>query len=294
MAIIKSSAFTKYHTTFPTKEFGTEIQWSMDARRATIFFRRLGNVGTDPDVKIFGTFSPDTSDHQIITPYHSELEKRRKSLTFGEGSPDVAEHTKFIPNKKASFDDYIAIIDLDAKGKDNQYEVIRLPFIPKELDYQCESAFASIQPMGRNNPIYHYVGAEDKLEFEIDWHAFDWGRRQVIENCRKIESLSKADAYSNGPHRVKLMWGKENLLFSDHEFIVLSAPYKLTQFNKANINASGEVESTYMLPIQALQTVTLGRITRTNLSKIEIEYVGNPAPIVKTPGLSIQKTYNII
>jgi len=281
MAIITNPLFTNYHTFIPPKPVSQVIQWSMDARRAIVFFRRVKNVGEDPDIKIFGTFSPDTRDHSIITPYSKELEEKRKIPVLGENSPDVSGHSKFVPNKGLELRDYISIIDLDAKGKDNQYEVIRLPFIPKELEYNCESAFATIQPMGRNNPIYHYTGSQDKLEFEIDWYAFDWGRRQVIENCRRIESLTKADGYTGDPHRVKLMWGKENVLFSDHEFIVLSAPYRLSNFNKGNINLQGQLESTYMLPIQAYQTITLGRITRNNLTKVEIEYVGNASPTSK-------------
>lgn len=283
MAIITSPLFTKYHTTFPPKKWGKVIQWSLDARRATIFFRRVRaqgkNIREGIDTKIFGTFSPDVSEHSEITPYHKLLEEGKDKLRFGEGSPNVNIHTKFIPNKQAkSLEDYVAIIDLDSKGPDNQYEVIRLPFIPRELSYNSESAFATIKPMGRNNPFYHFTGAEDRLEFEIDWHAFDWGRREVIENCRKIEALSKADAYNFGPHRVKLLWGKENVLFSDHDFIILAAPYRMTQFNKGNINADGILESTHMLPIQAYQKVTLGRITRNNLSKVDIEFVNAAAP----------------
>lgn len=294
MAIITNPAFVKYHTAFPSRALGEMIQWSMDYRRAMIFFRRVKNIGEDPDIKVIGTFSPDTRDHTIITPYHAELENKRKAPIFGENSPNTSEHSKFKSVKGGSLSDYIAIIDLDAKGKDNQYEVIRLPFVPKELEYNSESSFVAIKPMGRNNPIYHYTGSEDQLEFEIDWYAFDWGRRQVIENCRKIEALSKADGYKGDPHRVKLMWGKENVLFSDHEFLVLSAPYRLSHFNRGNINSNGEIESTYMLPIQAYQRVTLGRITRNNLTKIEVEYVGNAAPTSKPPELANKRDYNLI
>ena len=270
---------TDYHTIPPPKPVQKIIQWSLDARRATIFFRRIKNIGETPDTKVFGTFSPDTSEHSEITPYSKVLEKKRSGLAYGEGSPNIATHSKFIANKQGkSLEDYVAIIDLDSKGPDNQYEVIRLPFIPRELAYNSESAFAAIKPMGRNNPFYHFTGAEDKLEFEIDWHAFDWGRREVIENCRKIESLTKADAYNHGPHRVKLLWGKENLLFSDHDFIILAAPYRMTQFNKGNIGPTGNIESTHMLPIQAYQKVVLARITRENLSKVDIEFVNYAAP----------------
>lgn len=270
MAIIKNP-LTDYHTIPPPKPVRRLVQWSLDARRAAVFFRRA-KAGV-----LIGSGAPNTREHSEMTLYRKELEKKKEGAI--EIAPNVAQHSKFVVNKQnKSLEDYVAIIDLDAGGLDKQYEVIKLPFIPRELAYNCESAFAAIKPMGRNNPFYHFTGAEDKLEFEIDWHAFDWGRREVIENCRKIESLTKADAYNNGPHRVMLKWGKENILFSDHVFVVLAAPYKMTQFNKGNIGPTGVVESTHMLPVQAYQKVILGRITSKNLSKVDIEFVNYAPP----------------
>jgi len=270
MALLSS-----YHTYIPSPTVRKGIQWSLDARRATIFFRRAGQV------PIFGAGGPNTNTNSLLEPERNRIASGEGITTLRDNAPNTTSHTKFITNPVhpsitlQSLEDYIAIIDLDAKGKDNQYEVIRLPFIPKELEWNSESAFATIAPMGRNNPNYHFTGAEDKLEFEIDWYAFDWGRREVIENCRKIEALSKADAYTFRPHKVQLMWGKDGILFDRMEFVVLAAPYKLTQFNKGNIDASGKAVSTHMLPIQAYQQVTLGRISSNNLSKIEIEYVAS-------------------
>ena len=54
MAIIKNP-LTAYHTIPPPKPIRKVIQWSLDARRATIFFRRIKNIGENPDIKIFGT-----------------------------------------------------------------------------------------------------------------------------------------------------------------------------------------------------------------------------------------------
>lgn len=263
MAVIRSKLFTGYHTTAPLPS--NLVQWSLDARRSLIFFRRVKGD------QIFGGTEPNTRDHEMITPYRDTIkDKPRESV-----APNVAVHSKFTPNtQRQKLDDYIAIIDLDSKGPDKGYEVIKLPFVPRELSYNSESTFAAIKPMGRNTPLYHFTGSEDKLEFEIDWYAHDWGRREVIEKCRKIEALSKADGYTHSPHRVKLMWGKDDVLFGDHEFIVIAAPYKLSNFNKGNINANGNIESTYMLPIQAYQNVTLARISSTSLTSIDIQRIG--------------------
>jgi hypothetical protein len=268
MAIISA-----YHTYIPPPRVARGIQWSLEARRATILFRR-GAAGV-----IIGAGAPNTSPHSEMDPYREELEQLRQSPMYGEDSPNVTKHSQFSVNtgpdryqlKRA--DDYVAIIDVDAKGKDLGYEVIKLPAIPRELNWNTESAFASIKPIGRNNAFYHYTGSEDKLEFEIDWYSTQWDRTEVIRQCRKIESLAKADGYVGDPHRVMLKWGDQNVLFQGMYFQIIEASYRLTQFNKAQIREGGIVESTYMLPVQAYQKVVMARITETNLTKLEIETV---------------------
>lgn len=256
------------------------IEWSLDARRAIIFFRR-GVEGA-----LIGAGAPNTTPHSIADPYREDLKQRREAPSFGEGAPNTIPHSEFSPNATGpdgslrNIEDYVAIIDVDVEGKDKGYEVIKLHAIPKELGWNSESTFAAIKPIGRNNAFYHYTGSEDKLEFEIDWYSQGWDRSDVIKNCRKVEALSKADGYSGDPHKVMLKWGDGNILFSGMYFHVIEAPYRMTQFNKAQIR-DGVVESTYMLPVQAYQKVILARITETNLTKVEIEYVDR-SPIVKS------------
>jgi len=284
MATFRKLSKPQMNIVTPPQNPSGVIQWSMDFRRFMILGDRV-KAGSDNLMS-----GPDVTDQPGIDSYREELKEKRTGLIPGEAGPDIAEHSKFYVNrinndpKKGyhSFQDYVAIVDLDFGGYDKGVDVIKLNFIPKELNYNCESAFAAIKPIGRNNPNYHYTGAEDKLEFEIDWHSFDMSRRDVALACRRIESLSKADAYNNPPHRVMLKWGSENILFSDHVFVVLAAPYKFTQFNKAQINQQGELESTYMLPIQAYQKVILGRITRDNLSSADIELLNYKAISRKT------------
>ena len=68
-----------------------------------------------------------------------------------------------------------------------------------------------------------------------------------------------------------IQWGYEDKLFRNHTFIVLSAPYRLVQFNKAQMDKYGNIITTAMLPVQAYQKVTLARITSYNLSYSEIQ-----------------------
>lgn len=241
------------------------IQWSLDARRLLILGKRI------KDGVLIGAGAPDTVVQRDFEKAQSDLIQKRE----GTGVPlNSLTHSFKSPTGADIISDYVSIIDIDYQGIDKGYREIKLPFIPTQLQWNVDSTFAAIKPIARNNSKYHYTGSEDKLEFEIDWHSFEEGRYDVITKCRAIEALSKGDAYNRPPHRVMLQWGTSNILFRDQIFVVLSAPYRLVQFNKAQVNqSSGEIERTHMLPIQAYQRVTLARITSANLSTKEIEYV---------------------
>jgi len=146
-----------------------------------------------------------------------------------------------------------------------------LDFIPTELDYKVTSSFPAIKLLGRNNPKYHYGGSEDSLSFEIDWYHFS--RDTVINKCRAIEALTKADGYGKRPPIVYIKWGTGNSLFDKHFFIVVSAPYKLSHFSKNHI-APNEYYRLRNLggfyPTYGKQVVTLKRITSHSLTWKEI------------------------
>ena len=276
MAIYTGKIWSNYHTiNLPTAaELG--IQGGLDARRATIFFRRA-KAGKLPLLDRFQN-EPDVNDQPEIEEWR---DKQKISKDNSKGlAPNVNTHTMFTvpPSNGTLVDDYVAIIDIDASGLNQGYEVIKLPAIPRELEWNSESVFASIKPIGRNTAFYHYTGAEDKLSFEIDWYSTSWDSREVIRNCRRIESLSKADGYNGRPHRVMLKWGNGDVLFSGIYFQVISAQYKMVQFNKSRMSQNGGIESTHMLPVQAYQTVTLARIDQTNPSLSQIQYV-SPNPL---------------
>lgn len=220
-----------------------------------------------------------------ITEYPSPLKKHR---TFERISPDG--YVSETPRRRSRLNDgdnlyedvvlseeVITFVDLDfdedkhvGTRRDNR---LTIPFIPKELDYSPQANFATIASFGRNNPFYQYTGSEDTLTFEIDWFSKEENREDVITNCRWIEALSKADGYDDIPHRVMLNWGSNNKLFVDDVWLVVSAPYRLSQFQRAYRKSDNEVQSLYLLPQQAYQTVTLKRVTKTNRTIKEI--IGN-------------------
>lgn len=209
-------------------------------------------------------------------------------------SPNAGQSSRTATNdyfeKNPDLKDYIAIIDYDYKPtaenttptegnneskpklSNRRYRELRIPFVPRELQVNPESNFVGISSFGRNNPFYQFTGSEDTLTFEIDWLATESSREDVITKCRWIEALTKGDGYEDVPHRIILMWGANNKLFKDHKWIITSAPYRLMNFNRGYMEDNKFI-STHLLPNRAIQTITLKRVTDTNLSSAQI--IGN-------------------
>lgn len=146
-------------------------------------------------------------------------------------------------------------------------ERLKLQWVPKEIKYKPESTFVNIASPGRNNPFYHFGGSEDSIVLELDWHATDEDRVEAINNCRWLEALTKNDGWDNAPHPVLLDWGNTQFLNagSDEAWLVVDAPYELSQFNRPK----------GMLPVQAYQTITLKRITDSNRARATIRFGAN-------------------
>ena len=175
--------------------------------------------------------------------------------------------------------DSISIIDYDFTeddyhaddNKGRGYNKITLPFIPSVLEYDPASKFVGIATMGRNNPYYQYAGSEDTISFDIDWFSGDAARTDVINSCRWMEALTKADGYKKAPHRVIINWGENNLLFKNTLWLVVAAPYKLSDFVNAYRNPETKaIVRLGLLPQQATQRITLKRVVSWNLCSYEI------------------------
>lgn len=145
----------------------------------------------------------------------------------------------------------VILLDLDSG------ERLHLQGLPEELDVRPETSWATIRPFGRNLPHYQFTGSEDIIVMNISWYPQRDDLTDVIEKCKWIESLTKADGYFGRPHTVALIWGD---LFRNYSWIVDSAPYRLS-------NYSGDHG---YRPRDARQEVTLKRISDTNLTLKEI------------------------
>lgn len=201
----------------------------------------------------FDTRVDVTTTRKVVLENNGVLEQRELGVSPVEVNEVETQSGKLYTNPKDRIDRDLYIIDT-VSGKS-----VKLPFVPKELRYNPESNFKAIASMGRNNPFYHFTGAEDSLEFEIDWFAQEEHRADVILNCKWVESLSKNDAYDNPPPPVILHWNID--MFKDSVWLITSAQYRLLDF-QAHRN---------MFAQQAYQQVTLKRITTTNLKRSDIQ-----------------------
>lgn len=132
--------------------------------------------------------------------------------------------------------------------------------VPKEIRFEPESQFKVIASMGRNNPFYHYTGAEDTIEFDISWYATEEDRGDVMRACRTLEAWSKSDGDDSGPPDIQISWGD---LFRGITWKMVSAPYVPSLFDRPH----------QMMPTLATQHLVFKKITEGNLTHEQIRGV---------------------
>lgn len=130
--------------------------------------------------------------------------------------------------------------------------------VPRELELSPDSQFEVILSPGRNNPFYQFKGSEDTLTLDLDWYCNEETRKAVLEKCRWIESLTKADGYQGGIRPVKLVFG--DIFPPGVSWQIQSAKYTLSMFDRVY----------GLLPCQAYQKLILKRLADHNRTTSEI------------------------
>lgn len=150
------------------------------------------------------------------------------------------------------------------------YEYIVLQTRPPQVDFKGETSWAAVKSMGRNTPIYQYTGAEDTIQFNISWYCTDkTNLPEVISKCRLLESWSKANGYLAAPPILQLQWGESNL-FANHDLILISATYSLTNFSNGVRVSISQFENHKLYPLAATQELIFKRVSSTNLTHQDI------------------------
>lgn len=135
---------------------------------------------------------------------------------------------------------------------------IALQVRPSEIESKAETSWAAIKSMARNTPMYHYLGAEDSLQLNLNWFMPgkpgdpDFNPYWVINQCRRLKSWSMANGYTAGPPVLRIEWGQADI-FKDELWILTSATYHLSNFHDtAVIKRSTYIEKADAYPTEKL------------------------------------------
>lgn len=113
---------------------------------------------------------------------------------------------------------------------------IALQIRPSEIEAKPETSWAAIKSMGRNTPMYHYLGAEDSIQINTSWYMPKmpgepgFNPYWVINQCRRLKSWAMANGYTAGPPVIRIEWGRADI-FRDELWILTSATYHLGNFS---------------------------------------------------------------
>lgn len=136
--------------------------------------------------------------------------------------------------------DDIFIIDLET------LERVRIQFIPHEIVEPRSLEVNNIIPIGRNIPDYGFAGGEDSLEMVLDFFSVQEDRKDVLDTCSWLKSLTYSSNVDTVPSEVKLVFGE---LYRDQKWNV----------QVANVVYSGFVKTRGLLPQQARVEIRLIR-----------------------------------
>lgn len=237
-------------------------------------FRREGSLYK-------GTPYPDLNriDHRIVQvnssiprpvgtydgDHYDELPKdkpnRKTFIVTGNRRDRESIHDKTKGHKRNE------IIIFNMNGSNSTYQYIVLQNRPPELEFQGETSWAAIKSFGRNVPMYHFTGAEDKIQLQVSWYCNDPNKPwEVIQKCRLLEAWSKSNGYTAGPPVLQLDWGGSGL-FDNAYFILTSATYILKQFRDGYVdrrlnNATWKDGKLY--PMSATQELVFSRVSGNN------------------------------
>lgn len=208
---------------------------------------------------------------------NSEAPSQDKSLKYHKDRMDYLgkplESTSLMSIEKET-------ITIMNRVSSSPYQYIRLQNRPGQVEINPETSWATIKSMGRNNPMYHYTGAEDTISFSVSWYCDNKDNlMEVLAKCRLLESWSKANGYTQAPPILEIIWGSKDYydeptasIFNGQYFILWSAKYTLHNIFAPHPNYTQNIEAIYpgLYPQTATQELVFKRVTDHNLTWSEL------------------------
>lgn len=229
-----------------------------------------GDNGTHYSKNV-GLRNPDTNKSAKEKARSSKsFLKRGQLISIEHGKTNREELVKSSKNHNLT-QNKVIIFNLNSKSG---YQKIVLQNRPSQVDFRGETSWATIKSMGRNNPMYHYTGSEDTIQFNISWFCNDPNNyEEVVTKCRLLESWTKSDGYTSGPPVLIIDWGGNDGLFKGAYFILTSATYTLSNFQSGNIDMRDQnpvIKNTKLYPMAATQELVFKRVSAHNLKHQDI------------------------
>lgn len=167
---------------------------------------------------------------------------------------------------------------------------IALQIRPNTAEARAETSWAALKSMGRNTPMYHYLGAEDTLQINTSWYLKGkpgdpgFNPYWVVNQCRLLKSWSMANGYVTSPPVLYIEWGRGDI-FQGELWILSSATYHLANFsdkvvvkrNEFSLLKNGEIPQKEielldfgLVPFTATQELIFKRVASHSLLSPEI------------------------
>ncbi len=123
----------------------------------------------------------------------------------------------------------LSIDTSDPSKASNGTEKLEFQYVPTELAYNREASLATIDVVGRNNPLQQWTGGNTSMSFSLDFYAEDEAREEVIKKVRWLQALTYQKQNGSTP-LVKLVFGD---MFLSEIWRVKTANVKYSNFHPA-------------------------------------------------------------
>ena len=84
---------------------------------------------------------------------------------------------------------------------------VEIQYVPKNLAMPRAANIGNIAIIGRNTPKYHTTGGTTTLNMELDFHAEEESKEDVIRKVRWLQSLTAIGEGGVPPEKVRVTFG---------------------------------------------------------------------------------------
>lgn len=140
---------------------------------------------------------------------------------------------------------------------DNPTEKVHLQFAPQELASSRDAEVATINVIGRNLPIYHFINGSRSLSMKLDIYTETGDCSDVLEKIRLIESWTFLESFTQKAPTLFLRLGAN---FTDSRWCIMP-PIDVKRYDlDANYN---------LAPRRAVIEFKLCQVSTSNLKRSE-------------------------